>query len=373
MKGFSMRSQIFEMQKFSDFTNEFNISESDLIFTHRFIYETHFKNANLKCKFLIQEDFGVGEPSDIMVNKILIATQKLYIKRIIGIGGGTVLDISKLLVLRDVCDVDDIFYETSPLFKDKDLILIPTTCGTGAEMTCVSVVDMTKRKVKIGKRIDGNFASSVILIEELIKGLPYPIFAYSSIDALIHALEIFVAPTATTLDRVFSKMAIEIILKEYMSIIKNGKEYLDSCIYNVLRASNYAGIALANTVCGAVHACAMHFGGKHHIPHGEANYVFLMGVFKKYLEKQPNGIICDVATIIKSCLNLQCDDKTAFMELEKLLNQIIPQKHLKEYGVVESELMDYVDMVFESQQRLLVNNYTPLAKEELLDVYKNLY
>ena len=224
-------------------------------------------------------------------------------------------------------------------------------------MTCVSVVDITKQQVKIGKRIEANFADSAVLIEELLDSIPPNIFLYSSIDALIHAMEIFVAPTSNPYNDVFCKEAIKTIISHYSELVNNGLENRFKYIKDFLRASTFAGIALSNTVCGAVHAFAMHFGSVHHVPHGEANSRFLIGVFNKYAEILPEGKLKELSEIIKETLEIKTDVKGAFIALENLIRNLIPQKKLREYGVKEENIEKYVDKVIESQQRLLTNNF----------------
>jgi 4-hydroxybutyrate dehydrogenase len=373
MKTFSVNSQICEYPVFADFAKEFEVGQGDLVFTHGFLYHDYMEPLNLGCDYLFQEDFGVGEPDDHMVDKVLDAIQGKNYRRIIGIGGGTVLDISKLLAIKDAKTTEDIFEDKIPLVRDKGLVLIPTTCGTGCEMTCVSVIGITKRQSKIGKRIEANFADYAVLIPELVSKLPFDVFAYSSIDALIHALEIYVAPTGNPFNDVFCAEAIRVILENYQAMAEKGLDERKNRMDSFLRASTYAGIALSNTVCGAVHASAMYYGARHHVAHGESNYCFLPAVFQAYARKAPDGKIKDIANIIKAAMGIETDTEGAFIAMEELLNTIKPRKKMRDYGTKEEDLPQYVDKVFETQQRLLVNNYVPLSKEELLEIYKVAY
>lgn len=373
MKTFSLKSDICECDSFAEFAKEFKVGDGDLVFTLRFLYDAYMAGLNLSCIYLFQEDYGKGEPSDTMVNSVMKETTSQKIKRIIGIGGGTVLDISKLLCIKDATCIEDIFEDRIPLVRERGLVLVPTTCGTGSEVTCVSVIDIPRRKSKIGKRIEANFADSAVLIPEFLEKLPYDSFLYSSVDALIHAMEIFVAPTGNVFNNVFCAEAIRIILAGYKKFAQNGPETRYTYMRDFLRASTYAGVALSNTVCGAVHACALHFGSMHHTPHGESNYRFLMAIFNKYVQKNPDGCIKDIAAIICNTLGIEADTVGAFQALDELLCQLIPKKPLREYGMVRDELDEYVDNVIETQQRLMVNNYVPLLREDLVDIYKKLY
>lgn len=372
MYSFQLKPTIFEFKTFAEFVHHLNISSEDTIFTEKFLYEKYMKN-HIDCNFIFQDDYGLGEPSDIIIDKILGDIYGKNIKRIIGIGGGTILDIAKLLAVKDAKSTEDIFEDRIPLVRDKELILIPTTCGTGCEVTCVSVVDITKKKTKIGKRIEANFADQAVLIEELLDSIPPKVFLYSSVDALIHAMEIYVAKTGNPYNDAFCKAAIETILTHYKDLAVNGVEGRFKYMGEFLRASTFAGIALSNTACGAVHAFAMHFGSAHHVPHGESNTRFLTAVFNKYVELSPTGKVSDLASIITETLDLDTDIKGAFYALEELINQLIPKKLLREYGMKESDIEPYVDKVIETQQRLLKNNFIPLSKEDLVDIYRKVY
>ncbi|WP_203553620.1 iron-containing alcohol dehydrogenase [Bacillus sp. B15-48] len=372
MGEFKIGPAIHEYKTFSGFIEGFNVTSEDTIFTEKFLYEKYMKDK-VDCQFIFQDDYGLGEPSDIIIDKILQDINGKGIKRIIGIGGGTILDITKLLCIKDATSTEEIFEDKIPLVRDKELILIPTTCGTGCEVTCVSVVDMTKRQTKIGKRIEANFADSAVLIEELLDSIPPKVFLYSSVDALIHALEIFVAPTGNPYNDVFCEKAIKIIISRYKDLAEKGLDARFDHIEEFLRASTFAGIALSNTVCGAVHGLAMHFGSVHHVPHGESTGRFLMGVFNKYAEIAPEGKLLEVSQIINEALGIDEDIQGSFKALEELIDTLIPKKPLREYGVKEENIEKYVDKVIESQQRLLINNFVELSKNDLISIYHSVY
>lgn len=373
IKVFGIYPRIYQIPTFNEFINEFKINANDLILTNKFIYLDFMRDIPLACKILFVEDYGQGEPSDYMVTAILQDIRELNIERVIGIGGGTVLDIAKLLCIKDATSADDIYEDKIPLIRDKKLVLVPTTCGTGCEVTCVSVIDRPKMGAKIGKRIEANFADAAVLIPELLSKIPHSIFAYSSIDALIHAMEVYVNPATKEFTKIFCVEAIRLILKNYLLVAERGEKEKYFHMDEFLRGSCLAGIAIANDMAGAVHACAMHFGGKHHVPHGEANYRFLISVFKKYSQLRPEGQIRDLAQVINEVLGINTDLLGTFSALEELLDKISPKKSLRGYGVVEEEIPLYVDKVFETQQRVLIGNYVNMTRDDFIDIYKNAY
>lgn len=374
MYNFSVNSKLHEAASFQEFLDQFQISGRDLLFLNKFTYQDFLSDLPLPCQLLFYEDYSTSEPSDEVVTRILQDLQGREIDRIIGVGGGSVLDTAKLLCIKGAQSYDDIYEERVPLVRDKGLILIPTTCGTGCEMTCVSVIDRPRLQAKIGKRIECNFADHAVLIPELLMKIPHKVFACSAIDALIHAMEIFVNPLSGSFNKPFCREAIRLNIKNFQKMAREGMDAKFQVMDQFLLASAYAGIALSNDICGAVHACAMHFGGQHHVPHGESNYRFLVPVFSTYAELRPDGPeLNELAAIIRRELGVETDLQGTFRALDDLLDRILPRKRLREYGVREEDLPRYVERVYETQQRLLVANYVKMDQEQFLEIYKKAY
>ena len=374
MKKFTIHPEICECPTLKEFIDEFQLNKDDLILVNRFTYHDFMEKLELPCHTVFYEDYSQGEPSDAMVTQMLQDIKDLEVKRVIGIGGGSVLDTAKLICIQGAESADDIYEDKIPLVRDKGLILIPTTCGTGCEMTCVSVIDRPKLNSKIGKRIEANFADYAVEIPELLSKIPHTVFAFSAIDALVHAMEIYVNPLSGTYNKVFCVEAIRLLIRNFKYVADNGPDSKFDVMQAFLLASSYAGIALSNDICGAVHACAMQLGGQHHVTHGEANYRFLVPVFSTYADMNPDGEeINTLASLIQGELGISTDLKGAFVALEDLLNEVTPRKPLREYGVDGEKLMGYVDKVYETQQRLLVANYVKMTKEEFVEIYKRAY
>lgn len=371
MQQIRIPTTIHRSSSFISFMDTFKINDKDLIITHEFLYDAFMKNLNLSCPVLFQEKYGMGEPSDEMMNAILKDMKKFSIRRIIAIGGGTVLDIAKVLVLKNLNDVKDAFERTIPLEKGLELIAIPTTCGTGSEVTNITIAEIKAKQTKMGLADDTLFPDHAVLIPELLKGLPYSFYLYSSVDALIHATEAYVSPKANAYTKLFSEKAIEMILSIYMQLAEKGEKFRFECLEEMLIASNYAGIAFGNAGVGAVHAMSYPVGGKYHVPHGEVNYQFFTEVFKVYQEKAPQDGIEALNAIIAKQLNVT-PDKT-YRALDQLLSQLIEKKPLRQYGMAEKEISDFAQSVLETQQRLLANTYVPLSESDLQAIYQKLF
>lgn len=371
MKMLSIKPVIEGYATCKEFVDELKINENDLIISNEYIYQPYFGPMNLKAKVLYQEKYGMGEPSDEMAEKIYADMKGGSYKRIIAIGGGTIIDIAKLYALKNVSPILDLYDRKLEIIKDKELVLVPTTCGTGSEVTNISILELKSRHTKMGLATDELYADRAVMIPELLSGLPFKFFATSSVDALIHAYESYLSPKSSPYTEVFADKAIELILKGYMEIAAKGEEARKPLLNDFLIASNYAGIAFGNAGVGAVHAMSYPLGGAYHVPHGEANYALFVGVCKAYQKGNPDGKIKRVNNII--CGILGCREDVVYEELEKLLNKILQRKPLREYGVTAKDIDDFTDNVMTKQGRLTANNYVPLDAAAVKAIYESLH
>ena len=374
---FTVKTNICSFDTFAEFAKSYALSENDLVITQSFIYEPFMKALNLPCTFVMQDKYGNGEPSDEMMNNIIRDVKGTRFNRVVGIGGGTVIDISKIFVLKGVDNVVDAFEKKIPIIKEKELIIVPTTCGTGSEVTNISIAEIKCKHTKMGLADNAILADTAVLIPELLKGLPFKFYAFSAIDALIHAMESYLSPKANAYTKLFSEKAIEMILKVFNGIAEHGEQYRFDHFDEMLTASNFAGIAFGNAGVGAVHALSYPLSGNYHVAHGEANYQFLTEVFKMYLKKNPDGEIKNLNDILIKHLNIdylvQSNPVMIYKKLDELLGKLAPKNMLRNYGMKPDEIDGFTDSVILTQQRLLANNYVFLDKEEIRSIYKSLY
>lgn len=370
IKQFRIAPKIYQINTCKEFIELFQVGEGDLILTNPSYYDSYFGNHVGKATVIYVKNYGKGEPTDLMVEAIYQDIKNIDFKRVIAIGGGAIIDISKLLVQETITPVLDLYDKIIPTKKAKELVLVPTTCGTGSEVTSVSVIELTLRRTKMGLQSDDMYADSAVLIPQLLQNLPFPFFAASSIDALIHAMESFLSPKANEFTQMYSKEAIRLILKGYKNIAKEGEKALQPILGDFLLASTYAGIAFGNAGCGAVHAMSLPFGGAYHVAHGEANYALFLGVFKTYQRLKPVGKIQLLNSLLAECLN--CDEDVIYKELEKLLDRILTRKKLSEYGVKREDLIGFTENVMTKQGRLTSNSYTEIDADTTLKIYSML-
>ena len=111
MREILIKPELYKFKTFAEFAKEFNLGKDDLIFTNEFIYTPFMKDLNLECQYVFQEKFGLGEPSEEMIEAIFAAMDKLEYSRVIAIGGGAIMDLGKLLSLKRTGTVHELFFK----------------------------------------------------------------------------------------------------------------------------------------------------------------------------------------------------------------------------------------------------------------------
>ena len=374
MQAFRVVPSIHYFDTFKDFNDEFKLGKGDILVTNQWMYDPYVKPLGIDMPVVYQEKYGAGEPTDEMMDAMKAEMDKYDYNRIIAFGGGTIVDCCKVLACDIPDKVADLYTGKVAPKRVKELVVVPTTCGTGSEVTNVAVASIPSLNLKKGIADEETYADIAVLIPESLQGLPDKVFATSSVDALIHAVESFLSPKASPFTEMYSIKAIEMIMNGYKTIIERGgntKENRADLLKDFCLAANYAGIAFGNAGCGAVHALSYAHGGAFHIPHGEANFICFTEVFKMYMRKQPVGKIQIANKLFADVLG--CAEADVYPELDKFLGKILEKKPLKEYGMTEDQVATFAKSTVDNQQRLLGNNYVPLTEEEIAEIFQNLY
>ena len=365
MQTFQIVPEICMLPTVEVFLKEFQPSSSDLVFASSGTQKRHLAGKLSGATVIDYRAYGQGEPTDLMVEGIVKALGGKMYDRVFAIGGGTILDVAKLFALEQLSPVTDLYQKKFPAKKAHKLILVPTTCGTGSEVTNISILELAKLGTKMGLADAALFADQAVLVPELLKGLPDRVFGASAIDALIHSVESYTSPKSTPFSRTFSRKAMDAIIEGFLAIQKDGLPAREARLEKFLLASTYAGIAFGNAGCAAVHALSYPLG------HGEANAVMFAAVYEAYKNKRYDGRLEELTLHIADLLRTTEDE--AFPKLMALLDEILPKKPLKGYGVKEADLKDYTDIVMTKQGRLMANNYVELTESDVMGIYQKLY
>jgi len=373
VKALQLVPTIYCYDTFAEFAQDFQLGPRDLVVTNKWLYDPFVAPLDCGANVIYEEKYGAGEPSDLMVDAIRADAAAYDYDRIVALGGGTILDICKLLALKAPERTCQLFTGEAEPAKERELVCVPTTCGTGSEVTNVSVMALPELGTKKGLAADANFADAAVVIPEVMMSLPPRVFATSSIDALVHATESYLSPKASPFTQMYSVRAINLIIDGYLYMAEHDMsvEARNERMADFALAATSAGIAFGNAGCGAVHALSYALGGVFHVPHGESNYQLFTAVFKRYVEKDPAGSIAQLNALLAD--KLSCDVADVYDRLDDLLNRLVAKKHLREYGMTEAQIDEFTDMTIANQQRLLANEYTELTREDIRNIYRSVW
>ncbi len=370
MTGFKIVPQISIYRDFSEFAQTSALCADDLIVTDRFLYDNYLAHRNLPCRCICQDDYGPGEPSSEKVTKVLQAAYSAPYKRVIAIGGGTAIDIAKLVRLAQIPDLLALYQGKTEPKREKELIIIPTTCGTGSEVTNISIVAFEQLNTKLGLAKDALYADTAALVPEFLENLPYKVFIFSSMDALIHAVESYLSPKANAITRFFSEKAIRMIISGYMAVSDRGESARRELTGDFLLASTYAGIAFSNAGCGLIHAMSYPLSGEYHIAHGEANHQLFLAVMDYYKDNRSDDSLDKLYLLFADIF--KCGPADADEKFQTLVRSMIERKPLSSYGADEDMLKSFARQVIQTQQRLLANAYIDTDEDAMLRIYRSL-
>jgi len=217
----------------------------------------------------------ISDPDIACFEACLEMAKKNQFDLIIGVGGGSPMDIASItsIMLTNPGTVYDYFGIYLVRNPGVPTILIPTTAGTGAEVTPNAILTDTKEKLK-KVIVSPHILPRLAIVDPLLTlSMPPSVTSFTGMDALTHAIESFTSNNATPLTDLFAKEAIIMIGRSLRTAVANGNNL--EARYDMSIGSLYAGISLANAGVGAVHALAYPLGGQFNVPHGIANGLLL--------------------------------------------------------------------------------------------------
>jgi len=195
---------------------------------------------------------------------------------VIGLGGGSAIDAAKAIALLRTNSGSIEEYEGREKYKNPPtpVLAIPTTCGTGSEVTWVAVITHEKRRFKMSIKGPLMFPAVAIVDPDVLLTLPLPLIASTGMDALTHAIEAYTVKPATHITDLFALESFRLIfqsIRDAYSDIQKNREAREG----IMLGSTLAGMAFGNSDVGSVHCIAESIGGIFDVPHGVANSVFL--------------------------------------------------------------------------------------------------
>jgi alcohol dehydrogenase class IV len=293
---------------------------------------------------------------------------------VIGLGGGSALDVAKgsaTMAIHPGTVLDYVGYETVPK-PGLPKILIPTTAGTGSEVTRSVVVTDELEKTK--KVVSSSFviADVAILDPMLTLSMPPDLTANTGMDALVHAIESYVSVNATPFTEILAIEAIRLITHHLPLAYSKGSDI--TARYNMLLAANIAGLAFGSGGLGAVHGLSYVLGNEYHISHGRSNAIMLSHV----MDFNKTGNLWKFAKIAEAMgenvkgLPLYEAAEKSVEAVRRLLNMVQIPFRLSQYGISRGDLPKLVTGGMK-QARLFVPNPRDLTEGDVRTIYEKAF
>ncbi|MHC4122544.1 MAG: iron-containing alcohol dehydrogenase [Planctomycetota bacterium] len=329
------------------------------------------ENANIKSDCFDQVE---PDPEIEIAYKCTTAARDGDYDVLIGIGGGSSLDIAKAasILLTNHSDVTEYIGIDKIPEAGMDTILIPTTAGTGSEVTPILVLSDKKEHLKKGIVSDKLYSKVALIDPELIISLPpYPT-AYTGIDALTHSIEAYTNKYAQPFIDTFALESIRLIGQNLRKAVKSGDDI--EARYNMSLASLYGGLCLGSVNTAGVHALAYPLGGTFEVPHGIANSLLLPYVMEfnltGNLEKYAN-ISVALGEHVAGLPLVEAAGRAvkAVVQLSKDIGIISKMRDLN----VPFQAIDDMAKNAMKVTRLLNNNPREITENDAKQIYKNAY
>lgn len=329
---------------------------------------------NIDLDYVIYSSVQADPPEHIVLDAVQFAKNK-KVDIVLGFGGGSSLDVAKVIAilahpqqqqtLSDLYGINNAKQPRLPLF------LVPTTAGTGSEVTPISIVT-TGETTKTGIVSPVLFADVAILDATFTQNLPAHITAATGIDAMVHAIEAYTSkikknPYADML----AKQALKLLNHNLSLVLADGQNL--AARQNMLVGSMLAGQAFANAPVAAVHALAYPLGGHFHISHGHSNALVLTEVLKfnaPHAKQYYAELMCWLDPKSTGCTDGLCD---LFIDhMQNHLDKSGLVLKLKDLNVAENMLEQLANDAM-LQTRLLQNNPRELIQQDALQIYQAIY
>lgn len=285
---------------------------------------------------------------------------------VLGFGGGSPMDTAKVIALlagsnQPITDMYGVGLASGPRLP---LMLVPTTAGTGSEVTNVAILTTGKTE-KQGIVADVLYADRVLLDAELTIGLPKMTTAATGIDAMVHAIEAYTSlPQKNPLSDALALSALTKLRDGIEDVCRDGRD-IDGR-ENMLIGAMLAGQAFSNAPCAAVHALAYPLGGFFHVPHGLSNALVLTGVMDYNLPKA-DALYGEIGK------HLRLGDKGAILidEMQRIKDATDVPQTLSSVDIPDTAIQMMADDAM-TKTRLLINNPRKMTLAATMKIYENI-
>ena len=315
-------------------------------------------------------DEVVADPPETIVYRCVAAAQQARVDIIIGLGGGSSLDIAKVTAvlahseqpLAEMYGIGKVTGSRLPM------VLIPTTAGTGSEVTNIAIIT-TGETTKMGVVSPQLYADFVLLDAELTLGLPEIHTAATGIDAMVHAIEAYTSRhKKNPVSDALAREALRLLGANLIRACQDGSDR--AAREGMLLGATLAGQAFSNSPVAAVHALAYPLGGHYHVAHGLSN-ALMLGPVLRFNARAAASLYAELADVLDIPGGGDTDTRSAaFVDhMLHLMEQSGAPRRLRDVGITEDSLPRLASDAM-LQTRLLTNNPVEVHEHDALNLYR---
>lgn len=316
-----------------------------------------------------------GEPTDKMIEEGAELYKKYACQFCIGIGGGSPLDSAKAIAVLAANDGSISNYNGKEIKGPvPPIAAIPTTSGTGSEATKFTVITDKEKDIKMLLKGDCLIPDLAIVDFDFSVDMPKSVTASTGLDALTHAIEAYTSKKAFALTDVYAVSAVKRIMKYLPVAYKNG--YDAKAREQMAIAAFEAGVCINNSSVTIVHGMSRPIGALFHVPHGMSNAMLIKECLSFALDGAYDRF-GELGRAIGAATDEDSDKEAAeklMLKVEELC-RICEIPTLKEYGIEESEFMNYIPKM--AEDAILSgspgNTRKNITKEDCMEIYKKIY
>ena len=311
----------------------------------------------------------VADPPEHIVHEAVAAARGHSADIVIGLGGGSSMDVAKLIAvlagggqeLGNIYGIGNVRGGRLPLVQ------IPTTAGTGSEVTNIAIVT-TGATTKMGVVAPQLYADLALLDAELTLGLPPQVTAATGIDAMVHAIEAYTSRhKKNPLSDILARKALGLLSANLIPACENGRDL--AARQAMLLGAMLAGQAFSNAPVAAVHALAYPIGGTFHVPHGLSNSLVLPHVLRFNLPAAA-VLYAELAEIVVPAASgsVEARAEALVVAMQQIAAITGIERTLQQVGIKETDLDQLADDAM-LQTRLLGNNPRTVTRDDARAIY----
>ncbi|MGC9490771.1 MAG: iron-containing alcohol dehydrogenase [Thermovirgaceae bacterium] len=316
------------------------------------------------------------EPPVGILESVAVKVKEAGVDVLVGLGGGSTMDFTKVVSILAKGGVGVMSLVGRDLVPGKGLpaVMMPTTAGSGSEVSPVAIFTFPEEQVKKGIVSPFLMPDAAIVDPMFTRDLPVEVTANTGVDAFIHAVESFLSVNANPFSRELSLAAVRKIFHSLHMVIKDGHDR--KARYNMSLGSLLAGMAFAMAGTAAVHALAYPLGGEFHFPHGKANAVMFRSVMEANLEGNEAlfALLSDAMRDASGKKRLHGDAREKSCDALSLMCSFVRDagipSRLRDLGIPQDALLRMA-LAASREVRLLANNPKTFTLRDIERIYRN--